>query len=172
MVDRNAAGVAIGLALILAGCKPADHRQHPPASPGNVAAPAPVVTPSPRPAASPSALSGYVGKYPFDKVGGVAFLDTPAVTAAVKALVPDAAVRKLLLGGDGPGTPIASRDGKLIAWGCQTHNCGDHDWMIEIAPDGTAPAVCYHDARVTGDRSRWYLAPGRVEMRADDCPSD
>ena len=171
MVDRSAAAAAIGLMLAIAGCKPADRHTSSNAT-GPTPGASPAALPTPRPTATPAALGAYVGKYPFDKVDGVAFLDNPAVTAAVDALVSDAGIRKLVLGGDGPVTPIAPRDGKLIAWGCETHNCGDHNWTIEIAPDGTAPAVCYHDANAMNDRSRWHLAPGRTEMRAGDCPSD
>lgn len=171
MVDRGAAAAAIGLMLAIAGCKPADRHTS-----SNATAPAPAASPAalstPQPTATPAALGAYLGKYPSDKVDGVTFLDNPAVTTAVDALVSDAGIRKLVLGGDGPVTPIASRDGKLIAWGCETHNCGDHNWTIEIAPDGTAPTVCYHDANAMNDRSRWYPAPGRTEMRAGDCPSD
>lgn len=173
MVDRLAAAAAIGLVLAIAGCKQADR-----ASSGNraaaVASPgaAPALPPAPPPKAASAALATYAGKYPFDKVDGVTFLDHPAVTAAVGALVPDAAIRKQVLAGDGPGTPIASRDGRLIAWGCRTHDCGNHNWTIEIAPDGTMPTVCYHDASAMNDRSRWYLAPGRLEIRAEDCPSN
>ena len=171
MADRRAVAVALGVVVMLAGCKPTDRRATDNAAiPTAPAPPAPL--PTPQPTATPVALSAYAGKYPFDKVDGVAFLHDPAVTAAVAALVPDAGVRKLMLGGDGPGTPIVSRGGKLIAWGCETHNCGDHNWTIEIAPDGTAPTVCYHDASSMNERSRWYLAPGRAEMRAGDCPSD
>jgi len=173
MAERRAAAAVFFFALALAGCKPAGHN----AAVNTIAsAPSPAATPlpqaAPTPTATPPALGGYAGHYPFDKVGGVAFLDDPAVVAAVDSLVPDAAVRKLVLGGDGPGTPIATHGGKLIAWGCETHNCGDHDWTIEIAPDGSAPAVCYHDAATMHDRSRWYTAPGRAELRAEPCPSN
>jgi len=173
MVDRVAAIAAIALILAVAGCKQADR-----ASSSNSATPvaapsvAPAVSPAPPPKTAPAALGAYAGKYPFDKLDGVTFLDNPTVTAAVGALVPDAGIRKQVLAGDGPGTPIASRDGKLIAWGCRTHDCGNHNWTIEIAPDGTAPAVCYHDASAMNDSSRWYLAPGRSEMRAEGCPSN
>jgi len=154
--------------MLLAGCHPADT--------GNSAAPAPQPTvtaaPTPRPSASETAaLGGYAGHYPFDAVGGVRFLDQPAVTRAVAALVPDAKVRAWVLGGDGPGTPIVDQAGTLLAWGCETHNCGGHDWTISIAPDGSGASVCYHDAATMQERARWYLAPGRSEMRDGDCPS-
>ena len=47
-----------------------------------------------------------------------------------------------------------------------------HDWAILIAPDGGEASVCYHDAATMRERARWYLAPGRSEMRDGDCPSE
>lgn len=166
MAERRGAITAAASALLLVGCQAADT--------GNAAAPTPVPTPVATASAQPRvvvALGGYAGHYPFDVVGGVRFLDQPAVASAVAALVPDAKIRALVLGGDGPGTPIALQAGKLVAWGCETHNCGDHDWAISIAPDGGGASVCYHDAATMQENARWYLAPGRTEMRDGDCPS-
>lgn len=161
-------GTLLGAAL-LAGCHSGDA--------GNAVAPTPQPTPAAvsTAAATPTAagaLDRYLGHYPFDAVDGVRFLDQPAVTKAVTSLVPDAGIRTLVLGGDGPGTPVARKDGKLLAWGCETHNCGAHDWTILIAPDGGGASVCYHDAATMRTRARWYLAPGRSEMRDGDCPSE
>jgi hypothetical protein len=169
VAERIGAIVALTGAMLLAGCQAGDT--------GNAAAPTPQPTATtvalPSPAPSPLvALEVYAGHYPFDAVGGVRFLDQPAVVRAVTPLVPDARIRALVLGGDGPGTPIALQAGKLVAWGCETHNCGDHDWTISIAPDGGAASVCYHDAATMQEKARWYLAPGRTEMRDGDCPSD
>lgn len=168
MAERIGAIAALTGAMLLAACQAGNT--------GNAAVPTPqptaisVALPSPAP--SPSvALSGYAGHYPFDAVGGVRFLDQPAVVRAVTALVPDAKIRALVLGGDGPGTPIVRQAGKLVAWGCETHNCGGHDWTISISPDGAAASVCYHDAATMQEKARWYLAPGRNEMRDGDCPS-
>jgi hypothetical protein len=168
VADRRIAfGALIGAAL-LAGCHSGDT--------GNAVSPAPQPTPTAvSTAAAPTvkgALDSYLGHYPFDAVGGVRFLDQPAVAKAVAALVPDTKVRALVLGGEGPGTPVARKDGKLLAWGCETHNCGGHDWSILIAPDGGEASVCYHDAATMRERARWYLAPGRSEMRDGDCPSE
>lgn len=162
---------AIGLVLLVVACKPADRAAVNAQSP----AASPAATPQPQPSATPSpvaALGRYAGSYPYEKVGGVAFLDAPAVVGAVDRLVPDEAIRKLVLGGDGPVTPVTAHDGKLTAWGCETHNCGAHNWTIEIGADGSRPAVCYHDAATMHDRSRWYLAPDHAAMRDGDCPSD
>jgi hypothetical protein len=167
VVDRRLAFGALLAAALLASCHSGET--------GNAMTPTPQPTAAASTATAPTAagaLDSYLGHYPFDAVGGVRFLDQPAVAKAVAALVPDAKVRALVLGGEGPGTPVARKDGKLLAWGCETHNCGAHDWAILIAPDGGEASVCYHDAATMRERARWYLAPGRSEMRDGDCPSE
>ena len=164
---------AVVATLMTAGCGPGATPREPAtptplASP--IAPPVPAIKSSPTPQAAPS-LTRYAGHYPFDKVGGVAFLDAPVVVAAVEAVVPDAAVRRSVLSGDGPGTPIAARGGKLIAWGCETHDCSNHDWSILIAPGGGNVQICYHDAATMQQRSRWYSAPAETALRSGDCPS-
>ncbi|TPG41366.1 hypothetical protein EAH79_09855 [Sphingomonas koreensis] len=168
---RRAATIAV-LAMT-AGC-------HPAGSDGNESVSAPAASASPIAVATPAAvaipavresLSGYIGKYPFDAVDGVTFLANPAVTHVVDTLAPGPAVRALVLAGDGPGAPIAAIGGKLAAWGCETHNCGDHNWTILIAPDGGQGQLCYHDAAAMHDQSRWYVAADKAEMRDGGCPS-
>jgi hypothetical protein len=159
-------------ALLLAGCHGARSGNET-ATPSPAPGPTSVAVPLPQAAATPAALLGrYAGHYPFDAIDGVRFFEQPAVTRAVAALVSDPAIRAQVLGGDGPAAPIALRHGRLLAWGCRTHDCGDHNWTVAIAPDGGAAAVCYHDAPAMQTRSRWYVAPDRTEMRDGDCPSD
>jgi hypothetical protein len=126
------------------------------------------VTPPPG-RASTTDLSDHVGKYPFDPVGGVTFLAHPAVRAAVMRAVPDPAIQRLILDGNGPQTPIARKDGRILAWGCEAHNCGPHNWSLLVAPDGGGAEVCYHDANAR-PATRWF-AEGRREARMDECPS-
>ena len=92
----------------------------------------------------------------------------PQVREAVAAVVPDKAVRALVLGSDVTATPIALVEGKLVAFGCEPHNCGPHNWAVAIRPDGTGAAVCLYDQ----DRrvARWYpekAGPAPV----NGCPS-
>ena len=173
VADRRGIALAAGVLLALGGC------QRSPQPGGNDLSATPAASPAPAPAptasASPvakAALGAYAGKYPFDKVDGVSFLDQPAVRAAVTGLIGDPAISGQLLGGDGPATPIAERAGKLVAWGCRTHDCGDHNWSVLIAPDGSGAQACYHDASSMQARSRWYLAPGKAAVRPGDCPSE
>lgn len=150
------------LGALLAGCQ----RQAEPAP-----APSPTRA-SPTPTPSPIAqvdLSRYIGEYPTeDKAGAPSFLRQPQVRGAVAAVVPDKEVRALVLGSDVTATPIALMEGKLVAFGCEPHNCGPHNWAIAIRPDGSGAAVCLYDQ----DRriARWYpdkAGPAPV----NGCPS-
>lgn len=118
-------------------------------------------------------LSGYVGRHPAEVVGGVRFLDQPAVRAAVAATVADPGVRDFVFNYNGPDAPIVSKDGRLLAWGCERHNCGYHNWSVAITPDGSSAEVCfYHDDDSAEGPSTWYLPGGGTEQRPGNCPSD
>jgi len=151
------------LGVVLAGC------QREPAAPTptpSVAAPSPTPSAAPSP---PSDLSAYVGEYPTEPKGAApSFLRQPQVREAVAAVVPDKQVRDLVLGSDVTATPIALVEGKLVAFGCEPHNCGPHNWAVAIRPDGSDAAVCLYDQ----DRrvARWYpekAGPAPV----NGCPS-
>lgn len=127
----------------------------------------------PAPAPTEGALSKYVGKHPSDEVDGGRFLGEATVKAAVAATVPDAAVRKFVFNYDGPDAPIVVKDGRILAWGCERHNCGYHNWAILITPDGASADVCYYDNDDRPDGpSTWYLQGAKTEQRAGSCPSE
>lgn len=118
-------------------------------------------------------LSKYVGTHPSTPIEGTRFLDEASVRNAVAANVSDDAVRKFVFGYNGPDAPIAAKDGKILAWGCERHNCGYHNWSIAITPDGTSAEVCYYrNADRPDATSTWYLAGGKTEQRPGNCPSD
>lgn len=118
-------------------------------------------------------LTRYVGKHPSAPVDGTRFLDESVVRTAVAGIVSDAAVRKFVFGYDGPDAPIVAKAGRILAWGCERHNCGYHNWSISITPDGTNAEVCFYrdDKRPDGE-STWYLAGGKTEQRPGNCPSE
>lgn len=125
------------------------------------------------PAPAEGSLSKYVGKHPSDQVDGGRFLDEAAVKAAVAATVPDAAVRKFVFDYNGPDAPIVAKDGRILAWGCERHNCGYHNWAILIAADGSSADICYYDNDDRPDGpSTWYLQGGKTEQRPGSCPSE
>lgn len=129
--------------------------------------PPPVVPPSAT--ASPAGdLSRYVGAYPFDEVGGTAFLTDPQVRAGIEGAVSDPAVRARVLDRDVTATPIAQQDGRILSFGCEPHNCGPHNWTVAITPDGKNASVCYYDQ----DRrvARWY-PEGAGASPGSSCPS-
>lgn len=116
-------------------------------------------------------LSGYVGKYPFDKVGGVSFIENPAVQAAVKAAVPDARARKFVLSGDGPSPQIVLKDGRLLVSGAQDHNTSGRNWYLAISPSGDKVEVCVYDSGANGGRAVWGQTGQKPVSRDGDCPS-
>lgn len=120
-------------------------------------------------AAPANDLTAYIGKFPFEKVGGVAWNDHPMVVAGVRKTVTDATVRRAMQSSGGPSAPIATYQGKVGAWGCEQHNCGDHQWAVLVNPGSGATDVCYHNAEQTGENSRWFLAGGREESRPGNC---
>jgi hypothetical protein len=149
---------------VLAACQ---QRDEPAAAP----TPEPVASPSAAPTAAAGAddLSRYVGAYPTEATAGApSFLRLPAVRDAVSSVVGDAGVRETVLGSDVTATPIVMEAGKLLAFGCEPHNCGPHNWTIALRPDGGAPAVCYYDQ----DRrvARWY-PEGAGPAPVNGCPS-
>lgn len=124
---------------------------------------------SPLPPTAGTELASYIGKYPFDKVDGVAWDDHVVVKAGIAATVKDAAVRKAIATLEGPSTPIEMKDGKVVAWSCEQHNCGPHQWSVHIDPRTGATDVCYFDEAADPDKARWFLANGREEKREANC---
>lgn len=118
-------------------------------------------------------LGAYVGKHPSEKVADLTFLEQPSVKAAVTATVPDTKVRDFVFHYNGPDAPIVRKDGRILAWGCEVHNCGYHNWSISITPDGNSADVCfYHDDDKPDGPARWYLSDGKTEIRPGNCPSE
>ena len=85
-------------------------------------------------------LSAYVGKYPFDVVGGYSFFENPKVVAAVD-------------GAAGTGTsdwfdnldvgaPIYQQEDGLIAAVCEAHNCSNNNAALAISTAGQLIALC------------------------------
>lgn len=178
MIDRIGLGQGIAVLLLLSACG-GEQQQSPTvnqtqasantsnpdaatADPGNAAA-----------TATDGPLSKYIGKHPSDAVDGTRFLDEPMVVKAVAATVPDAAVRKFVFDYDGPDAPIVAKAGRILAWGCERHNCGYHNWSIAITPEGASAEVCfYRDKDRPDGSSTWYLPGGKTERRAGNCPSE
>lgn len=147
-----------------------------PAEPSSAAVPPPKAAAAAKPPAAPplpasvaSGLAAYAGRFPFDKIGGVTWNDHPAVKAGIAASVKDARARKAIETLEGPAAPIEMRGGKLVAWACEAHNCGAHQWAVHVDPATGATDVCYFDETASAAQSRWFLASGKEERRAGNC---
>lgn len=170
---KSAASFAPVLAALAAcgGAGPTANNQ----AAGNAAAPANTTAPAnaaaeDNSAAIPGPLFAHVGRLPSDVVNDTTFLADPRVRAAVEAAVTDAQVRRWVLREDVTSSPIGSRDGRIIATGCEAHNCGPHHWTILIDTEGTRAEVCYAQ-NSTLERATWYVAGRPPEERAGDCPA-
>lgn len=119
-------------------------------------------------------LAKYVDWRPRESEGGRSFLTEPAVRKAIAANVRDAQIRNFIYRYNGPDAPIAMRrDGRVIAWGCEAHNCGFHNWAVAITPDGKRAEVCYyHNDDEPDGTSTWYLPGGRTVKRDGNCPDE
>jgi hypothetical protein len=177
-MSRTSAFMPSLLALLVAGCSGTPDKQANaanetaapasearPATGENAAAPAAIVS-------AGDSLAGYAGRYPNDEVDGETFLDDIRVRAAVAAAVADGEIRGRILDGRGTYGPIRMGGNRLTAPGCESHNCGDHNWAILIDASVDNIEVCYHDAASMAGRSRWYRADRAAEMRAGDCPQE
>lgn len=102
------------------------------------------------------ALSAYVGKYPFDKVQGIAFTRHPVVVRQVQAAVQSSAIQSRVLDPDSTAGSIARQGDFIVSWACEPHNCGFHHWSIVLTGSGRKAAVCYYNEDLTAG-ARWFV---------------
>jgi hypothetical protein len=89
------------------------------------------------------ALSAYVGKYPFDEVNGVAFIDHPDVRRALEMSGAPAEALALARDRDQVVVPIFRTETALVATGYDPRTGGSINWNLAITPDGEHAVVCY-----------------------------
>jgi len=158
-------------ALAIAGCDKRDDDPQAMAPPGFV----PPVTQAPAPVAGQAnmvPLTAYVGHQPRDAVDGVSFFDRTEVANALIEAVPEAALRRRIIGRDTEQRPIFAVGRRIGAHGCETRRCDGRNWTVFVAADGNAngAAFCYHDAATMGDTSRWTTRAG-TGRRPGACPT-
>lgn len=126
-------------------------------------------------AADLSALSAWKGKYPWDKVGGQAFFEVPALKQAIAEAVGNgtivAGMERLLDGG--PAGEIEEFDGRLIAWVCKQHDCGANNWSVIVAPKSGDVTICLFDETRNEGHSVWYRKGEKpARGNGDGCPAN
>lgn len=121
-------------------------------------------------------LSAYVGKYPYDVVGGYRFFDNPVVRSAVARAVRDPRKRAgIRVEEDAVNVPIVRvAGGRILAWGGAKRAEDVENWAVVIAPDGSKPEVCIYEGLGNDGElqsSQWF-EPGQPSiMKAGRCPS-
>lgn len=168
---RKVATIMAGM-LVLAGCSGKSKDQAASDTP-QARAYVPPETRPPTPVAGQAVttpITAYVGKYPRDAVEGIGFFDRTDVANGLIQAVGDEKLRKLVRSGSGPQTPIFQTGTRVAAWGCEAHDCGDHNWTLLIDRKSGRTEVCHHDAATMGTGSRWYMG-GAPVVRPDACPS-
>ncbi|MGH6617026.1 hypothetical protein [Sphingomonas sp.] len=119
-----------------------------------------------------SDLAAYAGKYPYDKVKGVSFLDHPKVRAAIEMAVPVGDIRDIVLSGEGVTVPIVKTQGRLFSRTFDPASGGDVNWAVLMVADGSKAAVCYSTGVEKDVRGAdWYL-DGKIAFTLYEmCPS-
>jgi len=93
-------------------------------------------------------LSAYVGKYPFDEVDGVAFIDHPDVRRALETSGAPAEAIALARDRDTVTGPIFRTETAVVASGYDPRTGGSMNWTLAITPNGEQAVVCYQSEPV------------------------
>jgi hypothetical protein len=131
---------AAAFAVLASACTAAESEA--PAAPAEPAPPAAAAAAAPVAQAAPP-LSAYVGKYPFDEVDGVAFIDHPDVRRALETSGAPAEAIALARDRDTVVVPIFRTETALVASGYDPRSGGGVNWNLAIAPNGEQAVVCY-----------------------------
>ena len=119
------------------------------------------VAAAPAAAADWAAQAAWVGKYPYDRMGGVRLFESPPLAEELRRLVGPEGVR--FLGGLHVETPVAREGGTLIAQACRPHACPDANGAVILDTATGGLAVCLWRPAQKGEfEKRWYLS-GRAK---------
>lgn len=113
--------------------------------------------------AAPS-LNAYIGKYQFEEIAGYSLLNHPQFRNNVNAVVNNDIDRKWLFNENATSGPIEFRDGKIIAWACEQHNCGNRNWNVAIDLQSQETEVCFHLLQGGLERNVRYTANGMITL--------
>lgn len=137
---------AAAFAVLASACTAAESEA--PATPAAESAASPAAAPAASAAQAAPALSAYVGKYPFDEVNGVAFIDHPDVRRALEMSGAPAEALALARDRDQVVVPIFRTETALVATGYDPRSGGSVNWNLAITPDGEHAVVCYQSEPV------------------------
>ena len=130
-------------------------------------------TPAPRSPQDAPPLSAYVGKYPFDAVDGMNFIDHPLIRATMERSGAPAEALDFLRNDNTVVVPIREIDGRLLSRGFEPASGGDVNWGILISLDGQRGAVCYSTGVVPDvSGADWYIDGEKAFTRYEMCPDD
>ncbi|RMQ47771.1 hypothetical protein ALQ04_04089 [Pseudomonas cichorii] len=120
----------------------------------------------------PGSLEAYIGKYPWEKVNGTAFIEDPRVQAAVARAAPTDTIREAVLGED-MISPILKVGNRLLAAGWDSRSGGSTNWAILATLDGRIMALCYYQ-EFEDERAYWYINREIVARfpASGGCPSE
>ncbi len=168
--------LAAALAVVATACTAAETEVPQGAAPASeAAAPVVAVTPeTPTTAQAAPPLSAYVGKYPFDAVDGVMFVDHPLVRAAMERSGAPAEALDFIRNDDTMVVPIKEvGGGRLMSRGFEAASGGDVNWGVLISVDGSRGAVCYSTGVEEYKRGAdWYIDGEKAFTLFDMCPGE
>ncbi len=109
----------------------------------------------------------WVGKYPFDKIGGTTFW--VALGDRLDGTVGPQLARAIR-DGWGPQTPVRFHDGWTIAWICKAHDCGNNN--VTVAIDANGRMVACIERSDEKPPIRWQEIGHRVVPQEKACQDD
>ena len=167
--------LAATLAVIATACTAAETKAPQGSASASEAAYSSAAAATPEPGSSQAAppLSDYVGKYPFDAVDGVRFVDHPLVRAALERSGAPQEALDYIRNDNTVVVPIIEVDGRLMSRGFEAASGGDVNWGMLISLDGQRGAVCYSTGVEKYTRGAdWFIDGEKAFTLYDMCPSD
>jgi len=127
---------------------------------------------------SASTLRAWVGKYPSDKVKGVALLQVPQLATKLQATFGPVGLQDMRA--MGVAGPIIEQKGWLVAGSCMAHDCANQQWVLAVNLSTYAMMACItRDVDLQGKmvRVRWAGTgkprTERIEANPPErCPAD
>jgi hypothetical protein len=113
----------------------------------------------------PGDLKAFIGKYPFDRVGGHSLLQAPELRSRLQALLGRAGVNDI--DRMPVSVPVEEHAGWLVAHGCRPHDCGEEQWTVAVNLSDYGVRACLG---LEGQPVR-YAATGRNPEGADAVPA-